>query len=261
MKPNNQLLALLKEGFSITTLENLNEKQIEMLYNRLVEGKANVEEQTTTTSTTTAGKGITVVSSKNPNATNIAKNLNSQGVNVQMTEKKDIEKKQKSKKNMSLPIGKMSKNSGTFASMDEAGKAKNPWAICTAQLEDEFGTSKRSEWSKSQMKKYEKCVMDVKKTIKEGNNPYDTILENRIMNILGKHISPKISKHDFINMVSEADAPTIAPPKPTTAPKPTEKPFDPYNPNPVVTPKPMARGKKQLPSWLKWDKLGIKFKK
>lgn len=257
MKSNNQLLALLKEGFSISTLENLNEKQIEILYNKLVQEKTNVKEQSTTPAT---GKGITVVSSKNPNSTNIAKNLNSQGVNVQMTEKKDIEKKQKTKKNIQLPIGKLSKNSGTFASMDEAGKAKNPWAICTAQLEDEFGTSKRNEWSKSQMKKYEKCVMDVKKTIKEGNNPYDSILENRIMDILGKHISPKITKQDFINMVNEADAPTIVP-KPTIAPKPTKKPFDPYNPTPVVAPKPMAREKKVLPSWLRWNKLGIKFKK
>ncbi len=47
-------------------------------------------------------------------------------------------------------------------------KKKNPWAICTSSLADEFGTSERSDWTKSQMKKYERCVKGVKKTVAEG---------------------------------------------------------------------------------------------
>lgn len=67
---------------------------------------------------------------------------------------------------------------------DEAKtEENNPWSICTAQLKKEFGTSKRSSWNSKQKAKYERCVTDVKKGLKEGKTFKDTInnqLESRI---------------------------------------------------------------------------------
>jgi hypothetical protein len=132
---------------------------------------------------------------------------------------------------------------------------KNPWAICTSSLSDEFGTSERSEWSKKQMNKYERCVKGVKKTIDEGRNPYEFLIEQKMGEIVERHLAPKISKADLLEavrnkMISEQPAPTTKP-KPGTKPSPTTDPnFDPFispdpddqpeanSPEPTTKPKP-----------------------
>lgn len=43
------------------------------------------------------------------------------------------------------------------------GKAVNPWAVCTKSVGDKIGNTERSEWTKAQKERYEKCVKDVKK--------------------------------------------------------------------------------------------------
>jgi len=50
------------------------------------------------------------------------------------------------------------------------GKKVNPWAVCTASIGEKIGSTERSEWTKSQKEKYERCVLDVKKkqNIKEN---------------------------------------------------------------------------------------------
>lgn len=50
------------------------------------------------------------------------------------------------------------------------GKKVNPWAVCTASVGGKIGSTERSEWSKNQKAKYERCVKDVKKkqNIKEN---------------------------------------------------------------------------------------------
>jgi hypothetical protein len=124
----------------------------------------------------------------------------------------------------------------------------NPWAICTAQLGKEFGTTERSDWSKGQMKKYERCVKDVKKTVKEGKNPVSLFIENKIMELVSKHIPPKMTKGELMGHLVE-DGPAVAPSKPKTSPttkpgKPATKPQKPghplRNPNPGEKPAPKA---------------------
>ncbi len=129
--------------------------------------------------------------------------------------------------------------------MGEAKKktqAKNPWAICTTQLKKEFGTSERSEWSKTQLKKYERCVMDVKKGIKEGVNPVDVFIENEMDRMIESYTQPKITKSDLLAHLREQDAPTIKPVvkpgKPKDKPTRRDNPF--VNPNPKVNPPPKA---------------------
>ena len=121
-------------------------------------------------------------------------------------------------------------------------KSKNPWAICTAQLKKEFGTSERSEWTKPQLKKYERCVMDVKKSIKENSIPIDNFIENEMDRMIESYFQPKITKGELLLHLREQDAPTtkpiVKPAKPTTKPTRRDNPF--INPNPKVNPDPKA---------------------
>jgi hypothetical protein len=185
MKNNIKALQLIESGLSSKTVSKLTEFQIDELHSKMV------GEQTTS-------KATTFVSSKNPNAASIAKNLNTQGVNVSMTE--------------------------TDAEMEE-GKKKtkksepNPWAICHSQV----GPKKT--------RKFERCVQAVKKSLKEGKNPVSLFLENEIMRIVEKHIPPRISKGDLLQYLSEDT--TTAPTKPVTKPTTRPKPISPgQNPNP-----------------------------
>ena len=71
------------------------------------------------------------------------------------------------------------------------------------------------------MKKYERCVKDVKKSVKEGKNPVSLFIENKIMELVSKHIPPKMTKGELMKHLVE-DGPAVAPSKPKTSP--TTKP-------------------------------------
>ena len=104
-------------------------------------------------------------------------------------------------------------------------------------------------------------------------------------------LQPKITKKDFLTMISETETAPSKPkekqkekerkgpfdvPKtrPKTAPKamddaetaetivkpktPTTKPTTPFSPKPGVKPAPKA-GKGSVPTWLKWDNIGLNF--
>jgi len=116
----------------------------------------------------------------------------------------------------------------------EEGKKKtkksepNPWSICHAQV----GPKKT--------RKFERCVMAVKKSLKEGKNPVSLFLENEIMRIVEKHIPPRITKGDLMKYLSE-DTKTKPKVEPGTKTPPKEKPHDPFKPSPNKQPKPKAK--------------------
>ena len=132
--------------------------------------------------------------------------------------------------------------------MSEEDEKSNPWAICTSQLGKEFGTTKRHLWSAKQNNKFERCVKDVKQSLKEGKNPVSLFLENEIMKIVERNLPPRITKGDLVKFINEAE-PAVAPPKtkPTTKPgtRPDTKPQKPghplKNPNPGEKPAPKAK--------------------
>jgi len=84
---------------------------------------------------------------------------------------------------------------GMFETEIGEGKKKkskyNPWAICTSSV------------GRKDKKKYEKCVMDVKKNIREGKNPHQVIVEMALEKMVEKHISPRMTKKDLVNTLSE----------------------------------------------------------
>ena len=98
-------------------------------------------------------------------------------------------------------------------------------------------------WSAKETNKYERCVKDVKKSLKEGKNPVSLFLEEKIMKLVEKHIPPRITKKDLINYLSEDTTTAPSKPKtdPTTKPGTRPKPKHPgQNPNPGENPAPKA---------------------
>jgi hypothetical protein len=206
MKINKKVITLLEEGFSINTLRNMSDNSINYLYSKLLG-----EQEYTSNS----GGSI---STRDPKK---ALELSKMGApNVRLEKKEMGEAKKKP-------------------------QSKNPFAICTAQLKKEFGTSERSEWTKTQMKKYERCVMDIKgqpkKDMKEANM-IDSFIENQMSKMVESHLNPQITKSALLRHLREQDAPTIKPvvkpAKPTTKPTRRDNPF--INPNPKVNPDPKA---------------------
>ena len=244
-------LELIEKGLSAKTVVKLDESQINVLHSKLISEQTNL-----------AGKGVTTVSSKNPKASEIAKNLNSQGVNVAMTEievdKDDAdqgETTQTPKQKMS-PDGmdddsdnETEKNvlNAIESVIDESKRKPNPSQICHSQV----GPKKSRKW--------ERCVESVKKQLGEGKNPVSLFIESQIMKIVEKNLPPRITKGDLVKYLTEGDnfatkhiqdfkGTTTAPSKPKTSPttkpgKPDVKPKPSHpgkNPNPGENPAPKA---------------------
>lgn len=81
----------------------------------------------------------------------------------------------------------------TEAKKKRSKKKYNPWAICTSSV------------GRKDKKKYERCVMDVKKSIKEGKDPVNLFLEEKIVSLLERHLQPRITKKEFLEMISESE--------------------------------------------------------
>jgi hypothetical protein len=74
---------------------------------------------------------------------------------------------------------------------NKSKKKANPWAICTSSV------------GRKDKKKYEDCVMNVKKNIKEGKNPYEFIIESKMEEIVENHLSPRITKSELMKIIQE----------------------------------------------------------
>ena len=245
MKTNSKALKLIEMGLSANTVGKLTESQLDLLYNKFM-----IQEQ-----------GMVVISadkaSKEPQK---IKDLTSKGINVkvetEMTEDEvdpmDVFKGQVTQAphqvgastDMDDPSGSVD-GMPTEGELEEKKKEYNPWAICTSTLGKEFGTTERSDWSKAETNKYERCVKDVKKSIKEGKNPYHLLIEKEIVSLVERNLTPKMTKKDFIKTIFEA--PTEAPTKPKVKPgvkpdvKPQRPPHPGKNPNPGENPAPKAQ--------------------
>jgi len=56
----------------------------------------------------------------------------------------------------------------TLEDLHEAAKPKSAYKICTASVGKTSGTQKRSEWSKADTGRYERCLKDVAPKITKG---------------------------------------------------------------------------------------------
>ena len=163
--------------------------------------------------------------------------------------------------------------------MTEKKQKKNPWAICTATMGKKFGTTERSDWSKRQMKEYERCVMDVKKQIKENKNPLLPILENITRKQIETNLLPQMDKASLIEMVAKNQS-IVKRPLYNSSKAKTKKMEKPVGSMFSITKekfesdlKEMEKtegktrelspnpGKTKIPDYLTFDQLNIKFKK
>jgi hypothetical protein len=235
MKTNIKALKLVEKGLSSNTVSKLTESQINVLYSKLL------------------GEASVTVSSKNPNAADIAKNMVAQDVNVTMTEKEideddqfvqDVQNQgygdtdQDEKQQGPSDYGnnpendkKMNNNDVDGMGMMEEKDKPNPWSICHSQV----GPKKSRKW--------ERCVREVKKQLAEGKNPVSLFLESQIQKIVEKHMPPKITKGDLMKYISEnSPEPITKPAPPTTKPGTRPRPSHPgKNPNPGENPAPKAK--------------------
>lgn len=163
--------------------------------------------------------------------------------------------------------------------MTEKKQKKNPWAICTATMGKKFGTTERSDWSKRQMKEYERCVLDVKKQIKENKNPILPILENITRKQIETSLLPQMDKASLIEMIAKNQS-IIKRPLYNSLENKTKKMNKPIGKMFSITKEQLESeveemekkggktrelspnpGKVKIPDYLTFDQLNIKFKK
>jgi hypothetical protein len=153
------------------------------------------------------------------------------------------------------------------------GKTKEQKKWC--KMAEEFASKtknfkklpeKKKEETKESMSNYTKKVASafaggLKEKLNNINiNPTfgESEIEKQILRLVEKHITPKMTKKEFLNLVKEQDTKTV-PVKPgIDTPTRPSKPATPYKPKPGVKPAPKAR--KRMPSWLSFDEIGINIK-
>ena len=272
MRTNIKAYELIEKGLSAKTVSKLTESQINVLHSKLL-GEAVTMTNTPSFNIPTADaeKGVTLPSNAVPAGKKITIQKTPTGIKATASEEvvedvevtsdpnKETETQDPHQVGPSTNDGFNNDDDGmyNFESIEEAKKNKkkqkpNPWAICTAQLGNEFGTRERHLWSAKEKNKYERCVKDVKQSLKEGKNPVSLFLENEIMKIVEKNLPPRITKGDLMKYLEE-QGPATAPSKPKTSPEPTTKPGKPQprprpkhpgqNPNPGENPAPKAKRK------------------
>jgi hypothetical protein len=224
MKVNKKALELIDKGLSSKTVSKLTESQIDTLHKKLFVEQTMVSK----TDTTTISK---LKSEKKPFQV-YEKELEEEE-EVTLDPNKDTETQDPHQVGPSSDDGFGDETDG-MGMFEEKKDGPNPWSICHSQV----GPKKSRKW--------ERCVREVKKQLKEGKNPVSLFLETQIERIVEKHIPPRITKGDLLKVISESE-PAVAPTKPTTKPgtKPTTKPSRPAhpgkNPNPGENPAPKAK--------------------
>jgi hypothetical protein len=284
MVTKKQIQEILKTGFSKTILSKMSESQIKKLH-----------EMVNSIGFVGMDKPIGRMMTKGKSETKEAQQIQTTITKYTASEVQDAKSKGES-----IPGGKAVKvnpdgsmdvtNEGEMSEGKKRTKKKvekNPWAICTSSLDLEG--KKKDDYTKTEKKKFERCVLDVKKSLKEGKNPYEVILERKMRDIVEENLRPTMTKKDLINSILESQTKektkekekTTTPtrrspfkPAPDSAPKPkgsgtkekertkekekttTPTRRSPFQPAPNTDPRP----KGELPSYLSFGKMNIKLK-
>jgi hypothetical protein len=188
---NNKIKQLMERGLSHKLLSTMNEGQINQLH------KMMVGEQV---------KATTMVSSKNPNASQIAKDLNDKGINVTMTEMgedADLDDSAEKESGFDPYAGNSVGNDDGPSSDDGFGGGNDGMGMMEEKDSSKAFAICHSQVGPKKSRKWERCVREIKKQLKEGKNPYLPIMEAALAKMVEKHISPKMTKSELINTLSE----------------------------------------------------------
>ncbi len=319
MNTNKKKLKLVKEGIKASTLNKMSDKQVDILFNRLLESKKETDEAVTqnvqkTTYSNSEAKGksfagtttintdgsVTVTKEgevKEDDDIDLVQDPDASADGMGMFEKKEIDEKFESKKQQKY----------FFAKCGD-GKTKEQKKWC--KMADEF--AKKTNFAKLPEKKKKETNEGYKdmvggafnKVMKSKLNqmgPKPTFgeseIEKQILRLVEKHITPKMTKKELVNLIegdtktapakpkekervkpkhpfkpdpdkkgapkakkTEMDEDTkTAPVKPKVKPGTTPRPKHPFQPNPDKKGAPKAQ-KKELPSFLTFNAIGLNNK-
>ena len=300
MKTNQKQLKLIQYGLKPSTVTSLNESQVNSLYKKLLESKKETKEQTQVTTQVYDSKDKNQMSKLNQMLKDPTK-LQGQNIQVKETEMSEDMDSQMDwlmrgktqdvvqtgptgdgdpdsiqEKEMMEAFESKKQQKYFFAKCGD-GKTKEQKKWC--KMADEFASKtnfkklpekKKEEAKESGMSNFNDKVLAAyagglkNKLNNMSINPTfgESEIEKQIMRLVEKHVTPKMTKKEFLNLVKEQGTKT-APARPGVKPdvdtpsKPS-KPATPYKPKPGVKPSPKA--KKEIPTWLKFDSIGIKLK-
>jgi len=233
MKTNIKALKLVEKGLSSNTVSKLTESQINILYSKLLGEQTNPAIAAKIEDLKVLNQTVTGLEDKMIKLGLAEKEIDEEE-EVTLDPNKDTETQDPHQVGPSSDDGFGDETDG-MEMMEEKDGEPNPYSICHAQV----GPKKS--------RKFERCVMSVKKQLKEGKNPVSLFLESQIQKIVERNMPPKITKGDLIKYIVEASpapAPTTkpAPTKPGTKPGTRPRPTHPgKNPNPGENPAPKAK--------------------
>jgi hypothetical protein len=235
MKINKKALELIEKGLSSKTVSKLDESQINLLHMRLIGEETMVSKSDTATIQKLKNeKKPFQVYEKEIDEEDDLENNDAFGADAMQSA---TGQETPHMSDDMAPDGMDDDSDNNRKEMGESKKKEdgpNPWAICHSQV----GPKKSRKW--------ERCVREVKKQLKEGKNPVSLFIENQIMKIVEKNLPPRITKGDLVKYLTE-NSPSVAPSKPKTKPttKPGTRPQRPAhpgkNPNPGENPAPKAK--------------------
>jgi hypothetical protein len=235
MKINKKALELIEKGLSSKTVSKLDESQINLLHMRLIGEETMVSKADTATIQKLKNeKKPFQVYEKEIDEEDDLENNDALGADAMQSA---TGQETPHMSDDMAPDGMDDDSDNNRKEMGESKKKEdgpNPWAICHSQV----GPKKSRKW--------ERCVREVKKQLKEGKNPVSLFIENQIMKIVEKNLPPRITKGDLVKYLTENN-PSVAPSKPKTKPttKPGTRPQRPAhpgkNPNPGENPAPKAK--------------------
>ena len=313
MNTNQKKLKLVKEGIKASTLNKMTDSQVDILFSKLQEQVSTVTEPAKTGykvgdkggNLPATPKGYNV--KKNPDGTilatpneqddtlNVVQDPDASADGMGMFEEKEIDEKFESKKQQKYFFAKCG---------DGKTKEQKKWCKMADEFAKDTNFAKLPEKKKETKENYQKMISGALNKIAQSKlgeiRPTMTMgeskIEKEIMRLVEKHITPKMSKKDFNNLL-EGDTKT-APAKPKerekekkpghpfkpdpnkkgapkakkrvmdedtkTAPakpkvNPGTKPIHPFAPDPNKQGAPKAI-KRELPSFLKFNQLGLKTK-
>lgn len=197
MKSKNPIKILLENGIKLPTLTNMSEKQIKVLSEKFE--KSNITEITSQTTTTVNLKttkdemksGVKLPPPTPGSTYVVSTDPVSGGANIAQVKKEsegEISEKFESKAQQGLFWSRCNKSKG---------KEKEHW--CTMAKEFSDSTTKK-EYATMPEKKHPEKTVKYKKTQKEN---YEQELEDRIVEMIEKHIDPKITKGGLTKTISE----------------------------------------------------------
>jgi hypothetical protein len=237
MKTNIKALNLVEKGLSPKTVSKLTESQINVLHSKLL------GEQVANPNIAQKIKDLDILNQKVGEV-----GAKMKGIGLEEEDDFDLDadqaytgqqgshdEYQASDDGMDDDTSPENHNSKMIGMSEEKKDKPNAWAICHAQV------------GPKRTRKFERCVMSVKKQLKEGKNPVSLFLESQIQKIVEKHIPPKITKGDLVRYIYENETSPSPTTKPTTKPGTTpgtkpgkrQNPFK--NPNPGENPAPKAK--------------------